>query len=67
MTPRCPRCGCEARYHRAGEPVALCGWPLGPCATRMAGEFERATAEATAGWAERKNMTREERWRKRVA
>ena len=39
---RCPRCSAEVRYHRAGVPVALCGWPLAPCATRMPSALERA-------------------------
>ena len=50
---RCPRCGAETRYHRAGERVALCGWPLAPCATRMPGEFERTASEAVGAAAER--------------
>lgn len=41
----CPRCGAEVHYHRTGEPVALCGWPLAPCATRMPGEWEREAVE----------------------
>ena len=45
---RCPRCGAPVRYHRAGERVALCGWPLAACATRMPGAFERAASECNS-------------------
>lgn len=46
MTGRCPRCGAVARYLRYGERVALCGYPVSPCTTRLPGAFEREVAAA---------------------